>query len=268
MNFNQLIESISDTHDIFQIRAFLSVNVNLTLRNWFIGMYIVEFEQNGQDRASYGNALIKEIAIQFKNTKIKGFSFTNLNIFRKFYLTYPQIVQTASVLFESEIEKNIFPLKQDVVTRMGNLVEKIMREKIQTVSEQLISPELLINRLSFSHFVELIKCEDEVQRRFYEIESIKGTWAVRELKRQINSLLFERTGLSKNKEKLLSLTNSNSLKISPEEIIRDPYFFEFAGLKPKEILFTTYQKSIQLLGNSHRRVESVKKMIRITLNVA
>ncbi len=83
--------------------------------------------------------------------------------------------------------------------------------------------------------MELIKCENDLQRTFYELESIKGTWAVRELKRQMNSLLFERTGLSKNKEKLLLLTNSKSLKFSAEELIRDPYFFEFAGLSPKDV---------------------------------
>jgi len=114
------------------------------------------------------------------------------------------------------------------------------------VSEQYISPEILVNRLSFSHFVELIKCEDNLQRIFYEIESIKGTWSVRELKRQMNSLLFQRTGLSKNKEKLIQLTNKKSIKILPEEIIRDPYFFEFAGLKPKDI-FTENELETALL---------------------
>jgi hypothetical protein len=107
-------------------------------------MYIVEYEQKGQDRANYGDAVIKEIAKRLRNSKIKGLSFTNLNIFRQFYLLYPQI--------------------------------------IQTVSEQLIPADILVNSLSFSHFVELIKCEDKLQRTFYELESIKGTWAVRELK--------------------------------------------------------------------------------------
>ncbi len=76
------IKYLSDTHDMFQIRAFQGVNMNLTLRNWFFGMYIVEYEQYGKDRASYGDALIKEIAKNFKNSKIKGLSFRNLNLFR------------------------------------------------------------------------------------------------------------------------------------------------------------------------------------------
>ncbi len=120
MNFNQLIQSIADTHDIFQIRAFQSVNMNLTLRNWFLGMYIVEYEQNGQDRAKHGDAVIKEIAKQFKNSKIKGLSFTNLNIFRQFYLTYPQIIQTTSALFDTKFEKQVLPLQRGAIDQMEN----------------------------------------------------------------------------------------------------------------------------------------------------
>ena len=247
MNFNQLIKNLSDTHDIFQIRAFHSVNVNLSLRNWFFGMYIVEYEQNGKDRANYGDALIKEIAKNFKSNKIKGLSFTNLNIFRQFYIQYPQIIQTASEQFDFQQLKQALPVKQDTISFMETMVLEKM-QKNQTPSEQCISSEILVSRLSFSHFVELIKCDDSLQRLFYEVESIKGTWAVRELKRQMNSLLFERTGLSKNKEKLLELATEKSIKISPEEIIRDPYFFEFAGLKPKDV-FTENELETALLAH-------------------
>ncbi len=235
MNFNQLIQNITDTHDIFQIRALQSVNMNLTFRNWFLGMYIVEYEQNGQDRAKYGDAVIKEIAKQFKNSNIKGLSFRNLNLFRKVYLTYPRIVQTLSAQFDFNQLKQVLPIKKDTINQMETLVLEVKKKKIQTASEQLIPVDILVNKLSFSHFVELIKCENDLQRTFYELESIKGTWAVRELKRQMNSLLFERTGLSKNKDKLLLLAHNKSLKFSAEELIRDPYFFEFAGLSPKDV---------------------------------
>ncbi len=162
-------------------------------------------------------------------------SFTNLNIFRQFYLTYPQIIQTASALFDTKFEKQVLPLQRGTIDQMETLVSKVKEKNIQTMSEQFIPADILVSRLSFSHFVELIKCEDNLQRTFYELESIKGTWAVRELKRQMNSLLFERTGLSKNKDKLLQLVDNKSVKFSVEECIRDPYFFEFAGLKSKEV---------------------------------
>ncbi len=151
------------------------------------------------------------------------------------YLTYPQIVQTLSAQFDFEQLKQSLPIKKDTINQMEILVSGVKEKKIQTASKQLIPVDILVRRLSFSHFVELIKCENDLQRTFYELESIKGTWAVRELKRQMNSLLFERTGLSKNKEKLLLLANNKSLKISAEELIRDPYFFEFVGLSPKDV---------------------------------
>jgi predicted nuclease of restriction endonuclease-like (RecB) superfamily len=105
-----------------------------------------------------------------------------------------------------------------------------------------LSPQLknttkeLITNLSFSHFVELIELDDPLKRSFYEIECIRGHWSVRELKRQINSLLFERTGLSKDKKKLIQLTHQTTTPDATPFAIRDPYIFEFLGLKSKEVM--------------------------------
>jgi predicted nuclease of restriction endonuclease-like (RecB) superfamily len=101
-----------------------------------------------------------------------------------------------------------------------------------------VSPELqipterLIKSLSFSHFAELIAVEDPLKRVFYEIERIRGNWSVRELKRQISSLYYERSGLSKNKEKLAEMVKSGAEPVEPELAVRDPYIFEFLGLRP------------------------------------
>ena len=107
----------------------------------------------------------------------------------------------------------------------------------QSDSSGITTPgEMILTRLSFSQIVELLKLDDPLKRTFYEIEAIKGTWSVRELKRQIGSLLFERTGLSTNKEKLIRLTNEKADQMRPIDIIRDPYVFEFTGLRPKEVV--------------------------------
>ena len=99
-----------------------------------------------------------------------------------------------------------------------------------------IPVELLLEKLTFSHFVELLRIQEPVERAFYEIECVKGVWSVRELKRQTSSLLFERLGLSTDKEKLLRLmANAVSDQPQPMDIIKDPYVFEFLGIKPKEI---------------------------------
>src|SRR5437016_1359800 len=101
MNFDQLIAAIETTHRSMQKRAVQSVNISLTLRNWLIGLYIIEFEQHGQDRAHYGDKLLETIAKRLKDRKLKGLSVANLGFHRQFYLSYPQIRQTVSREFQS-----------------------------------------------------------------------------------------------------------------------------------------------------------------------
>lgn len=94
----------------------------------------------------------------------------------------------------------------------------------------------LFQRLSYHHFANLIRLDDPSKRLFYELECMKGSWSVRELKRQIGSLLYERTGLSKNKEKLLAMVQAAPATGTFTDLIRDPYVFEFLGLKQQEVL--------------------------------
>ena len=94
----------------------------------------------------------------------------------------------------------------------------------------------LVTRLSFTHFAELIAIDDSPKRSFYEIECIRGNWSVRELKRQIGSLYYERSGLSKDKKKLAELVRAGAETAEPRLAIRDPYVFEFLGIKPREVM--------------------------------
>jgi len=98
----------------------------------------------------------------------------------------------------------------------------------------------LLARLSFTHFVEFIALEDDTKRAFYELECIRGNWSVRELKRQIASLYYERSGLSKDKGKLSTLAQEGAEHAEPTLTIRDPYVFEFLGLKPQEVMGETH----------------------------
>ena len=216
MDFRKLVQAIEDTHQIFQRRTVTVINQNLVLRNWLFGFYIVEFEQNGKDYARHGERLLYTLSDELKQLGLAGVSYTNLTLFRKFYLSYPQFT-----LFAKDVP--------GIDSAAVNL---------QTLSEDLewsIPPEKLLNHLSFSHFIELIKVESPIQRAFYEIESIKGNWSVRQLQRQIGSSLYERTGLSMNKQALLSQLQEEVSLPNPSEIIRDPYIFEFLGLKMKEV---------------------------------
>jgi predicted nuclease of restriction endonuclease-like (RecB) superfamily len=230
MNFDLLLNTIQQTHTVFQQNAVKAVNMSLTLRNWLIGYYIVEFEQNGEDRAKYGDKLIPNLVSGLNS---KSLSFRNLNLFRQFYLLYPQIVQTLSAQLEQLQHNSNFPIMQSVSAQLENQETVV----IKTAEKRLeIPPQKLITNLSFSHLVELFPIKDPLQRLFYEMECIKGTWSVRELRRQINTLYFERSALSKQPEKLSELTQLQSESVVPVDVIKSVYAFEFLGLNAKDIV--------------------------------
>ena len=230
MNFDLLLNTIQQTHTVFQQNAVKAVNVSLTLRNWLIGYYIVEFEQNGEDRAKYGDKLIPNLVSGLNS---KSLSFRNLNLYRQFYLLYPQIVQTLSAQLEQLQHNSNFPIMQSVSAQLENQETVV----IKTAEKRLeIPPQKLITNLSFSHLVELFPIKDPLQRLFYEMECIKGTWSVRELRRQINTLYFERSALSKQPEKLSELTQLQSENVVPVDVIKSVYAFEFLGLNAKDIV--------------------------------
>ncbi|MFH1334592.1 MAG: PDDEXK nuclease domain-containing protein [Pseudomonadota bacterium] len=226
MQFNDLVNAIGQAHVQLNSRANKTINLCATLRNWVIGAYIQEYEQKGSDRAQYGTALLTKLAEKLKKQNIPGCSERYLQLFRLFYQTYPTIWQTVSAEFKSLLGKNFFPQISQTASAKSATHPKIKGLDANT----------LLTHLSFSHFVEMIKINDPLKRAFYELECIKCTWAVRELRRQIGSLYYERVGLSKNKEKLVEMVRSKKLPEQPSEIIRDPYIFEFLGLKPSEIM--------------------------------
>lgn len=232
MNFKKLINDIHEIHVQLQKQVCRQVDLSLTIRNWLIGRYIMEFEQNGSDRAKYGEKLISALSSELKALNVKGVSATNLKLFRQFYSVYPYLLklnQTSDFL-------------QDVIGRtVSDQFSTKVTQISQTVSDQLItaksseiSGETLIRHFAFSHFIELIQIDEPLKRAFYEVEAIKGAWSVRQLKRQIESLLFERTGLSKNKATMLKRVNIQNEIVTPEEMIRDPYILEFTGLPERK----------------------------------
>lgn len=240
IDFTSLQSTLLSLDHHFKVEAGKSVNRLLTMRNWLFGFYIVEFQQNGADRAAYGERLISELA---KRMKSHGFSFRNLNLYRQFHLSYPQLggpifdyLQTASIM-QSLIAQLQLPDNQSFEI-MQSLIAKSSEPVLQTAISEFSPPaEKLLASLSYTHFTFLMTCTNPLQRAFYEIESIRGAWSVRELKRQIESLLFERTGLSTDKEELMRRTHQAADLQSPADYFRDPYVFEFAGL-PEQFLGT------------------------------
>lgn len=228
--FNDLSESIIQTHQSAQYSAIKAVNQMATLRNWLIGCYIVEYEQKGSDRARYGDRLLKRLE---ERVNTKGLNLTLFKNSRRFYLLYPQIGKlfgkspTPSDLLGTEVERlGKSPTPSD-----------FSEEKpiCATASHEFkTAPKRLLERLSFSHISEIMTQDDPLARFFYETECIKGTWSVKELRRQIATNLYFRSGVSKDPKKLLA-------SIEPEKdtavlTIRQPFAFEFLGLNAKDVI--------------------------------
>jgi predicted nuclease of restriction endonuclease-like (RecB) superfamily len=196
--------------------------VSVTLRNWIFGCYIVEYEQCGADRARYGEKLLAKLSARLVREGVSRAEERELRRYRQFYHAYPQIREALT----PESRKH---LASPEIGSSGPIRESVTPESGRSGKE-------LITRLSFTHIVELLAVADPLKRSFYEAECIRGNWGVRELKRQIASLYFERSTLSRDKAKLARLTHAGAEAAEPHLTIRDPYVFEFLGLKSPEVM--------------------------------
>ncbi|MBS0176545.1 MAG: DUF1016 family protein [Nitrospira sp.] len=229
MDFERLVAAIEHAHKALADHAIKAVNASLTLRNWCIGCYLTEFEQNGTDRAIYGAQLLDTVSARLGNNGVPGVAARSLRLYRQFYLSYPQIWQTPS----AKSLRTMLPTRiwQTLSAKSPNA-----DTPEATPPESQVPAHLLLERLSFSHFAELLQLDDPLQRAFYEAEALRGNWSVRELKRQIASQYYQRSALSTNKTALAALAHSSAEQANTRQIIRDPYVFEFLGLKPREVM--------------------------------
>lgn len=190
---NELIKKISSLLKEARQKVVREVNQTMVKTYFEIGRLIVEEEQNGEDRAEYGTQLIKDLSRKLTNEFGKGFSVTNLQQMRRFYTVY-SIQQTPSGKFQKQ----------------------------QTVSVKF--------KLSWSHYLKLIRIDNNDERKFYEIEAYQNNWSVRELNRQFDSALYTRLALSKDKKGVLELSEKGQIIEKPQDAIKDPYILEFIGL--------------------------------------
>lgn len=225
-DFAALVDAVSRVHDDCAAAVNRTVNTTLTLRNWAIGYYISEYELHGTDRATYGDGVIAALADGLAKRGISRCDRRELYRYRLFQKTYPQIVEAAT------------PLLGDRVRWRGSVATVGTRSRteiVESVTPQFsLSGQQLLNSLSFTHFAELIEIDDPLKRAFYEVECVRGNWSVRALKRQIATLYFERSGLSSDKKKIARMTHAVAEKAETRLAIRDPYIFEFLGLRAKD----------------------------------
>jgi predicted nuclease of restriction endonuclease-like (RecB) superfamily len=221
---NELYDGIRQL--VLSARQAVARGVNLLQvhTNYEIGRRIVEQEQGGADRAQYGREVVKELAKHLTSDFGSGFSKSNLEYMRRFYLAYPgrniEIAQTLSGQFPG-LEKGSSPAIA------------------QTASGQsdLLAAELPFT-LSWSHYVFLLGLKDE-ERRFYEIEAAQQGWTLRDLKRQFNSGLYERLALSRDKKAIRDLAHQGQEVSKPQDVLKEPYVLEFLGLEDR----ATYSES-------------------------
>jgi predicted nuclease of restriction endonuclease-like (RecB) superfamily len=238
-NFTSLVNSIHDTHVTLHESAVKAINKHLTIRNWLIGFYIVEFEQNGDDRARYGEKLLQSLA---NSLDLVSLSYRNLRLFRQFYLLYPEISTTvkrelSQLGFSSFQNHQLGTNDLVLVDKQGVGIWQSTNAKLDTDKIRDIDGDKIISKLSFTHLVQLFPLADSARRNFYETECIKGNWSVSELKRQINTMYFERSGMSIDPGSLSQHVKSNREALKISDIIKSPFTFEFLGLKAKEVVY-------------------------------
>ena len=201
--FHQVAELLQNARQ----QVLRTVNSTMTITYFEIGKIIVEEEQNGEERAQYGKQLLKVLSEKLTKEFGKGFSLRNLEQIRQFYLTYSNSESLTRIL---EIRKT-----------------QSLTAEFKKIDYQALSSFF---KLTFTHYVFLMRIDDEKERRFYKIESEKHNWSVRELKRQYDSALYTRLSLSRDKEGILKLSEKGQIIEKPKDIIKDPYILEFLGL--------------------------------------
>ncbi len=251
--FAVLVESIQRVHDHCSADVNRVVNVSLTLRNWVIGAYIAEYEINGADRAKYGEGLLDALAAKLVRKGVTTAGRRQLYQYLTFYRTYPQIVRTVSAQSSEMLPKALRDRPENIVRTVSAQFAIASESKVSSGSPASakrlqkhskyedekplgVPVDRLIQGLSYSHIELLIAIDAPLKRAFYEIECLRGNWSVRALKRQIATLYFERSGLSKNKDKLASMVQSGVEIAEPKLAIRDPYIFEFLGLRARDAM--------------------------------
>ena len=188
-DYKQLVSQISETFVVGQKKAVLSVNSHLVETYWKIGRYIVEYEQGGNERAKYGKQLLERLSKDLSLRHGKGFSLSNMKRMRQFYLAFP------------------------IGAKPSHQLNQISAE--------------LPHQLTWTHFVELLKIDDPLERGFYLNQTINENWSTTQLIRQKKTSLYLRLAASKNKEGILKLANEGQSIVHPADIIREPYILDF-----------------------------------------
>lgn len=198
-----------------------TINTAEVYAKYEIGRHIVESEQNGEQRAQYGKHILKDLSEKLTATYGAGWSYSNLRQIRQFYIIYSNLTNT------------VCQIKNDN-RYLSNSVRQTTKYNNDTniALNNLDRPKF---SLSWSHYLILMRIENTDERSFYEIECNRQMWSVRQLSRQVNSSLYERLALSRDKDSVMRLAQDGLIVEKPSDIIKNPITLEFLGLKPDAI---------------------------------
>ena len=251
VDFESLVKHIQTASEALQQDARLVINRNVTTRAWLTGFYIVEYEQHGNDRAKYGDKLLKRLAERLDD---KSWSQTSLKNARAFYLTFPEISHSViSYLVQhfgkSQALPDILQLPDSQMIEKSQAlpdffepapaaaeVSKDGFAMLTAKGDVMPVPQMVFDRLSYTHIAILAYINDPLKRAFYAIEAMRGPWSYRELQRQIDSNYYERSGWSKKPELLATKVNDKAEKPTFREELKSHYVFEFLGLAAKDAI--------------------------------
>lgn len=250
LDFESLVNRIQNSSFVLQENARMIINRNVTVRAWLTGFYIVEYEQRGTDRAKYGEQLLNRLSKRLDN---KSFGLSSLKNYRQFYLYYPDLIvpivdylrqnslksQTLSGFLEGV--DNQLDIKSQTLSGLlpdmqSSKVSQDGYAMLTTDGDVVPVPQMLFNRMSYSNITLLLHVEDSTQRAFYAIEAMRGPWSYRELKRQIDSNYYIRSGWSKRPDLLAEKINDHIETASFKEEIKSPFTFEFLGLSSRDVI--------------------------------
>lgn len=229
-----LYQRVRDILETARAGVARTVNTTQVMANWLVGREIVEEEQAGQRRAAYGAELLQELAGRLSAEFGCGYSVDNLELFRRFYLDYPQLLSGASsdaLRRSSGATTKSAALRRKSSASAGTAGAVAAPVQIgHVLRDESWRPGQLNPNLSWTHYRMLLRVQKPLARAFYEIESVRNGWSTRELERQIGSLLFERLALSKDKKGLMKLATHGQAVQQPADVFKDPVVMEFLGL--------------------------------------
>lgn len=241
----QLFKNIHALVEQSRKELYTVVNTTLTETYFHVGRLIVEHEQAGKSRAAYAKEILTTLSLKLTAAFGRGFSVDNLENMRKFYSVYKedyfkhlnQIKNSEPVV--RKFKKSETASRKSLLKSNTSISEPVARNSV-TRSEASISEPVARKlglspfKLSWTHYVMLLKIENPIERKFYEIEAANENWSKRELQRQYDSALFERLALSRDKKKVKELSKKGHIIQKPSDAIKDPYILEFLGLEEKE----------------------------------